>query len=381
MANEIRQWDRKKRSEYQGGASCTIPSSLITYIEKYYAYAYVSSYRGPRRKSHVNPFRRYKFDLDPTEWDIWVCNSGNGKTTGGFFHLIHWLTTAVAKDAPIQPDLHDLLDEYEFFREGTVNELYAKAKEPDLDLAPMLFELKQTLKFIYKIFQGFYQLVKGNPKMVVEFLRDPAGAWLTYRYAIMPLILQITDIIEFFEGGEDKQKVQEFRETTQSTVVDTTVSPNRQPVAFSTRVIDTVKCGSALWIKSAVDPAPLGTGIIDVVRGVWEVIPFSFIFDWFVAVGTWLDSLRDVELEIEKSYATLIVNRRTETRYKESTYWNHVISGPTEIPYVTKSFLMDRKIDVSPSALPGLTGVKLSTLRQIDSIALLIRAIVSLLRK
>jgi hypothetical protein len=99
-------------------------------------------------------------------------------------------------------------------------------------------------------------------------------------------------------------------------------------------------------------------------RAGWEIIPFSFVFDWFIEVGDWLASLREIELEIAQSYATFAVEARTEVDFS-GDLWERLGEKP-----VFNTFYMERIIDLEPPSTPLIDRNKLSLMRQIDAVSL-----------
>lgn len=126
--------------------------------------------------------------------------------------------------------------------------------------------------------------------------------------------------------------------------------------------------------------APFGTGAIDVIRAGYEVIPLSFVIDWFIDIGTWLDGLRDTELVVNKSYATRVIDRQVKFWWSDDNPTYTMIDGPTHSdPFRVKAHTITREIDVSPPSLPVFSGWTLSIVRSIDAISLLQKLILSLL--
>lgn len=112
-------------------------------------------------------------------------------------------------------------------------------------------------------------------------------------------------------------------------------------------------------------------------RGSWEIVPFSFVIDWFAGVGTWLTSLRDTNLEVEKSYATTVVERRTDVNFDatRTVYWT-TYKGK---PFVVRGHRIDRVIDISPPTLPVFAN-QMSFIRLVDAISLILGMLKSMLR-
>jgi hypothetical protein len=109
-------------------------------------------------------------------------------------------------------------------------------------------------------------------------------------------------------------------------------------------------------------------GLWDMLRGTWEIVPLSFVVDWLFGVGDWLDSVRNTELEISQSYVTTVVDRRAKIR----SHSTPEMEWRKEVNWTYHEYMMERKPDPVPSALPLLQAEKLSALRTADAISLLI---------
>jgi len=55
--------------------------------------------------------------------------------------------------------------------------------------------------------------------------------------------------------------------------------------------------------------AQLGYGLTDPALLAWELTPFSFVFDWFVDVGSWLESMGSLQgLKVKTGYTSITVS-------------------------------------------------------------------------
>jgi hypothetical protein len=96
----------------------------------------------------------------------------------------------------------------------------------------------------------------------------------------------------------------------------------------------------------------------------WEVIPFSFIFDWFVNFGDWLSSLRDGGTDIAQSYASYATTATTTF----SSAGSHFIEGDAIVDIVTVNRLTDLSLPTLPLVDPGWANAY----RTVDAISLII---------
>lgn len=151
-----------------------------------------------------------------------------------------------------------------------------------------------------------------HPKRV---LRTLGSQWMRYRYAIMPLVYSYRDILKTVHRGSNI--------TSRKTAV---VNPRRTGVTLpsNTQSYYWVETTGNVTIRGSVfqhfdweSGARLaGVGINPLVTA-WELIPYSFVIDWFVNVGDY------IHIATSQSLATsnwACISRRTSTSQK---WWVH----------------------------------------------------------
>lgn len=79
--------------------------------------------------------------------------------------------------------------------------------------------------------------------------------------------------------------------------------------------------------------ASLGVGLYDPLLTLWELIPFSFVFDWFVGVGEWLEVRSSLQgLKVLAGYESAVTSYTGKT---QTTYWkgSRTIAEPAIPPW------------------------------------------------
>jgi hypothetical protein len=127
-----------------------------------------------------------------------------------------------------------------------------------------------------------------------DVLRDFAGYWLEYRYGWLPLLYSTEDAVKAFKMKTESP----LRFGHSSTTVDLSQSASESWTQDSGNGSGTgtqTITGSRTYRGYAV--AEVITGLqgdrfgADPITTAWELIPFSFVVDWFLGVGTWLTAI------------------------------------------------------------------------------------------
>lgn len=179
------------------------------------------------------------------------------------------------------------------------------------ELGVELREAHKTADFIgtqLRDLAGFAKDVRNFriPKAWQKFRRDPVAwasrsfpqRWLEYRYAWSPLVMGIYDSLELLEH----QTKRPFLKTARKHAVSETGSSTVGSYSFGS--LETFPCTMTFEYKERRDCYVVVTmkmrndtlttlndaGILNPAGIWWETIPFSFVADWFVNVGDYLNA-------------------------------------------------------------------------------------------
>lgn len=113
-------------------------------------------------------------------------------------------------------------------------------------------------------------------------------------------------------------------------------------------------------------------GLVNLASVVWELIPFSFLVDWFISVGRFLESCTDfVGWRIENPFTTIFRRAKGETaRTQEPNPVNNYHQGHSSIYMTRELSLPSYKL-----LIPAFTGLSLT--RGVTAVALLVQAFIS----
>jgi hypothetical protein len=180
--------------------------------------------------------------------------------------------------------------------------LASKVRDHDFNLAVNLAQGKQAYEMIlgnlvlfgraaiaarHGDFPKAIRALKASPRDKKRFhSKDISGRWLELQYGWLPLV---SDSYEAFKA---------FTESNQWRAEVVRVS-GRKTGTFDSSASPSNYTGVAKWdaryiIRYEMSEAlsfPRSLGLSDPLSVVWEVLPWSFVIDWFFPVGTYLDNL------------------------------------------------------------------------------------------
>lgn len=235
---------------------------------------------------------------------------------------------------------------------------------------------------------------RGREKFLKKDLKRIHGmfgqAWLQYRYGWQPLMHDIEDITKAYKHVMDHQKsppllvkrsMQPLEYSYKGSVTGGSLATgnfeyeHRWDVKVSAGVI--YKINDALLHSQARHYA--GLDMRGFVLTAWELIPYSFVVDWFLGVGDWLNAtLPNPHVTVVGNWVTTKI-ARISTNNCTNTW---VIPGNPTIRYdqgggtCKETYLSTlREVALPLPVLPQLTTRSLGTLRQLDSLELILQKI------
>lgn len=161
----------------------------------------------------------------------------------------------------------------------------------------------QTLGMVYKALSDFGRaglaLRRGNFAKAARCLgvnprtsklrhTDIAGRWLELQYGWLPTLSDIYDAMQLWSSLQDPQtKVLSFYASAKDVI---THNSSTSPANYS--VIGPGQCRVRIQCELTEDvPLKRSLGLYDPLTLAWEVLPWSFVIDWFIPIGTYLEAL------------------------------------------------------------------------------------------
>ena len=186
------------------------------------------------------------------------------------------------------------------------NRLLSKVRNREIDLGVSLGEYRETASFVagamVKTAKSFKQLKQGDVSGALQTLTgkrnnrwaDIPGAasntWLAYSYGLKPLINDVSDAVKVLEKG--------LRDPSRPIVVRSSTTKSVSGFAtdygcYHDRIEGSVRVSGKIefWIDNPFLYTLEQVGFVNPLSVAWELVPFSFVVDWFVPVGEFLTSV------------------------------------------------------------------------------------------
>lgn len=274
-----------------------------------------SGYKQPRpiNRSLVLPYLRKHIAVD-TQYSI-TGKDQDYSLSAFFYDYEDWLgPRAVSRTA--------MLDATNKARERFIDKMYSVA-EVGITVATSRLAIDMITKRAIQLRRGLSYLRRGQlRKFLKEFgiaplpkhkrtlrtrPKDFSGLWLEYWFGWTPLISDIYAAVDVLQSefpddfvfSTGKQTVQ-FKDTFELYEVQF----RKATFTTSCRIQANVKVRNPNLYKAN------QLGVINPAVVVWDVIPFSFVVDWFIPVGNFLRSLSEfagLELENAQHYQKLFL--------------------------------------------------------------------------
>jgi hypothetical protein len=220
---------------------------------------------------------------------------------------------------------------------------------------------------------------------------DASKMWLEYRYGWTPLIHDIVDGMKALYADDlRKELIHRERITARGTAHQAgTVTSNSTSTinwAFGTLSATTV-AEHDFTVRAYILYRPVmdtllrrlnDFGAFDVPRAIWELVPWSFVIDWFIPIGDWLGALTPkVGVEVlasgyETTYKMKVV--RTITNWVSNPASGDLRWDQSPIPIGTADQVEMTEVNRNPHLLTPTfppVQVKLNLNRMVDAVSLL----------
>jgi len=190
--------------------------------------------------------------------------------------------------------------------DSAVIKALAAAKAPDFDALTFLAEFRQTASLLSGTYKRFFRFTEKvarraarrefrrsrrkrkayDPKQALE---DFSNLWLEARYGWRPLLYDIQDILKALRhknpSGISRRSA---RKSVPIEVSTTTTGSIPGAVSWQTSKNQLGECHIRAVVFHKSDMSPIG---MNPVLTFWEVTKYSFVIDWFIDIGGWLQAI------------------------------------------------------------------------------------------
>lgn len=279
-------------------------------------------------------------------------------------------------------------------RNKVIIDALLKLKDQRINLAQAYAERKMTADLVAnslnRIANSVLALRRGNWRQAGKWLKQnwkkAPGSWLEYQYGWNPLMSDVFGACEALK----KQPLEQWLVSVKSSAKDitrttsvagafngTTPSPHERVVQFTEGHFIRLDYEPGNTFMSTVS----SLGLTNPLQLAWELVPYSFVIDWFLPIGDWLSAM-DAATGF-KFYAGSITNRREQYEWHDNLRYRVGISSNQPWSYANgryrayrRQFALKREVFGS-SPLPSTPYFKtpFSTLHVANGMALLTQAL------
>jgi hypothetical protein len=119
---------------------------------------------------------------------------------------------------------------------------------------------------------------------------DVAGRWLELQYGWLPLLSDVYEASKAYEAISNGPRVSRMSVSITNQV---THNSSQSPINWSCEGPAKSK-RKIIYEMTEVLSAPRSLSLTDPLSVAWELIPYSFVVDWFVPIGTYLSNLNAI---------------------------------------------------------------------------------------
>lgn len=244
-----------------------------------------------------------------------------------------------------------------------VNKLSEQIRGSDFNMAVFMGESAKTLQLIgdsaIKVAKAYHATRKGNVVEAAAILlagrtqrrhrpkvpdfKSLSQTWLELQYGWMPLLKDMKAGAEQFAHATSGPKTKRYSAQS-STKVDNFDLSLTDKFSFKEQY-STCRRRIIAYISEDMEPLAL-SGILDPEIVAWELVPFSFVVDWFLPFGNYLEA-RAAASNLKGTFvtSTLIKKKRaglltrTQTIGSQQTFFQSLTGpgGSTEIGSFTRT--------------------------------------------
>jgi hypothetical protein len=287
-----------------------------------------------------------------------------------------------------QADVHTSLSAE--LAEGIAMSLVSVAEAPKTLL--MISKALKLLRHPFREAQQLLQLSRSalrDPEKRREVVDLASNLWLEGRYGWRPFVYDVMDHVEALNSGLRPIRMTVRSKVPQDEGTNVTYSGKLVRAGEIWSILTTsaefsyfYRCGQTADYPVRLSSSAFNYGLYDPVGTLWELIPLSFVVDWFVNLGDMLKSFQAYALVDERVGWTTVcldVNVSCSTAFNRGSYtsgnyyWVQTRPATNDLIW-TETYKRRQRIKID-SFLPQLGfGSGLNVLKTVD-LALILRSL------
>lgn len=219
------------------------------------------------------------------------------------------------------------------------NTLVSQANQAKIGFLSEAAEAKETVEGIGKVAMRIYRAAKAtrqgqfekalsllgvNLKDKRDLLKTPSDFWLAYQFGVKPLVSLVNELNEVKSEGFQPQPT---KITAKESINWTTVqygSDGFMKIKVTSEHTHVLRAGAVFSFENPSDRFKNDYGFDNPVTALWQIVPYSFLIDYFLPVGDWLD--------VNFSYIKPIFSLGWKTTVTKTTVTVQVIGATDDAP-------------------------------------------------
>lgn len=220
-----------------------------------------------------------------------------------------------------------------------------------------------------------------RPREIRKLTRELSDLWLEFRFGVRPLVYDVVNIIEAIQKSPASKRrtfVANEGDTTQkmdTSTKDQTFGYCYTTTEYNTTALCSVNVKTYILAEAQIELGGLEFGLAQILGTAWELIPLSFVIDWFWNVGQVLLSWEPIQQFRVLGSGQVISTTETlygEIKIRPSRYLSGLgctctASGGGNT--VQTSVHTERNPDVSKPVVPAIK-IRLNKAKLVDLLAL-----------
>lgn len=275
---------------------------------------------------------------------------------------------------------HESVDEARY---QALNKFYDKVRNSKFNAAQAYAERKQAISMIgqgtRRLASLFRSLRRGRNPFNGRRCnsKDAGNLWLEYSYGWVPLVSDIYGACRFSKGEPPSMRCKVSVKKpyfVENNRVQAILSPLKMNISEKLDGHARVTCDARVVVTDPSLAFSSEIGLTNPAGLAWELLPYSFVVDWFIPIGGWLNGLTDtIGLGLHYTSMTSTVNvKHTLDASVFST--SNVVSGSARSTVLKGDYRQkERLTTLSSRPLPQLKN-PLNTYHALSGLALLRQA-------